>query len=293
MSAALNVQDPLIAEMIAAGLLSAPDADLVAEEMDDAELAEAMELTDTDADADADPVVVLESADLEADAAADAELSQALEALEEVVEPIAAAETDTQADAEPEASEELDLERLEQALAAQAAREEVYAEQESTVGIVTVEPAASAPRKAAKPAGTGTAPKREVRFAGSGAAGAYVASVIGDAEVEALVDVLPKKVKEKAANLVDFIHKGRTLSVFTRVAVDILKSEGKLTNERLVKAFTTEASKRGLGGGYTIGTARSQAGQQIALFGRMNLAHSVGGALVPNPDSKLWQAISA
>jgi hypothetical protein len=289
MSAHLNTQDPLIAEMIAAGLLSAPDADLSpeeTEEMDDAELLEALELTD----ADADPVVVLEEAELDADVAADAELSQALEGLEEVEPIVAAAET-------VEASEELDLERLEQALAAQAAREEVYAEQESVVGVVTPDPTAPAAprvRKTTKASSaTGTAPKREVRYAGTGAAGAYVASVVGDAEVEALVDVLPKKVKEKAANLVDFIHKGRSLSVFTRVAVDIMKAEGKITNERLVKAFTTEASKRGLGGGYTIGTARSQAGQQIALFGRMNLATPQGGALVPNDHSKLWQALAA
>jgi hypothetical protein len=284
MSVTTDMQDPVIAEMIAAGLMKAPDAVIARDEDEDdfAELEAALE---------AEPAGVEMIERLEPIGTdVDSELSLALEGLEtvEMVETTLA----------PEGGEELDLEALERALAAQAAREEVYAEQESVIGVVT---AAATPRparvakapKAAKSAKAPTPPKREARFAGTGAAGGYVASVTGETEIEALVDTLPKKVKEKAANLVDFVHKGRTLSVFTRVAVDIMKSEGQLTNERLVKAFTTEASKRGLGGGYTIGTARSQAGQQIALFGRLNIAAPKGGALVPNDTSKLWQALAA
>lgn len=281
--------DPIIAEMIANGLIRAPEPALAApEEIED------LDVPDT-GDEEHDALL----AELEAQDAAPAGAG-VIEKLDTVA-PEAADEIDDLdellVEATPEEAEVHPsiLEGLEEQLAAQAAREEVYAEQDSKVGII--ERPASAPIAVmAKPkrvsAAKATAPKREARF-GTATAGSYVAGVMGDAEIASLVDGLPKKVKEKAANLVDFLHKGRTLSVFTQVAVNIMKEEGKLSNERLVRAFTTEATKRGMAAGYSIGTARSQAGQQIALFGRLGLASNVGGALVPNAASPIWQKLAA
>lgn len=297
MSETVNVNDPIIAEMIAAGLMKAPDTMIVEIEADGANDPDAIQLDEPQSAAlvqrvlavgpeplvaeltladEGEVIVMADEGDLP-------DVVEMIEGLDEVLADESAATVEAAPADEGEA--EVDFGALEQELAAQAAREEVYAEQKSEVGIVT--PATTAPKSAS----SGTAPKREVRFA-AGAAGSYVASVAGDAALEAAVNALPKKVKEKAANLIDFIHKGRTLSVFTRVAVDIMKVEGKLSNERLVRAFTTEASKRGVSEGYSIGTARSQAGQQIALFGRLGIAKPSGVVLVPNADSPLWQSLA-
>lgn len=259
------VDDPLIAEMLANNMIRSADPALAAPE----------EIADEEQD------------ELLAELEAQDEAREEIDDLDELL-----------VEATPEDDTEVHdsiLEGLEEQLAAQAAREEVYAEQDSKVGIIE-RPASAPVAVMAKPkrvsAAKATAPKREARF-GTGAAGSYVASVMGDAEIATLVDGLPKKVKEKAANLVDFLHKGRPLSVFTQVAVNIMKEEGKLSNERLVRAFTTEATKRGMAAGYSIGTARSQAGQQIALFGRLGIANNAGGALVPNATSPIWQKLAA
>jgi hypothetical protein len=199
----------------------------------------------------------------------------------EMVEPVTVAPVGA-----GEVSEDEIFAGLEDDLAAAAAREDVYAEQTSNV-VIGATP--EAPRRVTRTPSVGGG-KREARFA-PGQTGAYVASIIGDAEFQARVDALPKKVKEKAANLTDFLFKDRPLSVFTKAAVTILKEEGAITNERLVKAFTTEATKRGMSSGYSIGTARSQAGQQIALFGRLGIAQMHGGKLVPNGESAIWQKL--
>lgn len=264
--------DPIIAQMIAQGLMAAPETAI---ELGD----DLASLDDTLIDTTLSGMIV--GPEL-------VEIEGLSEHLEEIAEEI-------EAQSEIEA-----LDSLEETLAAQAAREEVYAEQDSKIGMIvpivaataaapTIHTPASTPR-APRAAGV-VAPKREARF-GAGAVGSYVASVATDAALTALVEALPKKVKEKAANLVDFIYKGRTLSVFTKTAVDILNTEGKISNERLVKAFTTEASKRGMGGGYSIGTARSQAGQQVALFGRLDIATNTGGVLVPNAGNAIWQRLA-
>lgn len=306
-----NISDELLATMAASGFLKDAPASTRASdaEIDDldtqldeivepqgaaliekvAELAPVEEIHEGDTLAEDDILDELLLDDAETAAEEDTEVHPSL--LEGLEEQLAGQITTTVA-----ADEEIDLDTLETALAAKAARMEVYAEQESKVGLVElptvkIVPAAAKTPKAPKaPRVHGTA--RAARF-GAADAGSYVASVASDTALESAVNALPKKVKEKAANLVDFLHKGRPLSVFTRVAVDIMKSEGKISNNRLVQAFTTEATKRGMAAGYSIGTARSQAGQQIALFGRLGIANNAGGALVPNTDSPIWQKLAA
>jgi len=177
-------------------------------------------------------------------------------------------------------------------LANEEAKHEVYAEQENTVTVegapdapATATKAAKAPRAAAVP--------RTSRLAGS-THGAYVAAKLDDAVIEAAVDALPKKVKDKATNLVDHIKLGKELSVYTKVAVNMLKADGAISNASLVTALTNASKKSAVGVGYSIGTARSQAGQMMALFGKLGIATNDGAkGLVPNVASPLWQALAA
>lgn len=288
MSENLNSNDPLIAEMIASGLIK-PNAAAVVRATDE-------EIEDLDAALN--EIVEPQGAGLIEKVETVAPMGATDEAVDPELAEIEAqiAELEAQEQSEPAVETEIDLDTIETALAAQAAREEVYAGQESTVAMieapvaVTAAVSMKAPKTPKTPRTLGAA--RAARF-GSGGAGGYVASVATDPALEAAVDALPKKVKEKAANLVDFLHKGRPLSVFTQVAVNILKEEGKFSNERLVRAFTLEATKRGMSSGYSIGTARSQAGQQVALFGRLGIARLAGNVLVPNEDNAIWKRLAS
>lgn len=183
-----------------------------------------------------------------------------------------------------------------EALVALERREEVYGVElpEGAIPLLS-DPVLAAPPvitavEPASPKGIGLI-KRVARFA-PGGAGGYVAGLLGDSDLESRVDGLPKKVKEKAANLADHLKRGSTLSVFTQAAVNIMQAEGAISNERLVRAFTTEATKRGMTAGYSIGTARSQAGQQVSLFTKLGIGRVSEAKIVPNVDSPIWQALS-
>jgi hypothetical protein len=173
------------------------------------------------------------------------------------------------------------------AIAADEIRAESYAEQDSEVGFV--EPPIEAPKVPGKPRkAKSTGPVTR----GRGMSPAeYVAKLTGDTTLVGVVETLPKKVKEKAANLFDHLHGGKSLSVFTRVALTMLAAEGSISGPRLVAALQA-GSKRGGGDGYSLGTARSQAQQQMTLLAKLGIAKRDGDKLVPDPESALWQALS-
>ncbi len=64
----------------------------------------------------------------------------------------------------------------------------------------------------------------------------------------ALIDALDKKAREKAINLFVSVNKEKAPSVYTRMAVSLLESEGQFTQKSLTDHF--------LAAGYMIGTAR-------------------------------------
>lgn len=184
-----------------------------------------------------------------------------------------------------------DIEALVNELAVEEAKAEAYAAQGSEVEVTGNEGTAPATPAVAKPPKAPPAP-RVSRLAGS-THGAYVATVMSDPALEAAVAGLPKKVKDKATNLVDHIQMGRPLSVYTRVALDMLQKDGSLSNSKLVDALTTHAKRSNPGAGYSIGTARSQAGQMMSLFGKLGICATDGAkGLVPNAESALWQKLT-
>jgi hypothetical protein len=234
------------------------------------------------------------------------ETIEAVEAVEATTDEIDAALADLAIEAAPEAPvetlveaesddlQEEDIFSVVAELEAEEAKHEVYAEQESDIGeetpAIEATPARSAEPKAPKESRAAPVP-RSSRLAGA-THGDYVAAKLDDAAIAAAVDGLPKKVKDKAANLVDHIKAGKALSIYTQVAVDMMRRDGAITNAKLVEAL--QASGKKDGSGTSIGTARSQAGQMMALFGKLGLARPDGAkGLVPDADNKLWQALAA
>jgi hypothetical protein len=181
-----------------------------------------------------------------------------------------------------------ELEGLVSELAVEEAKQELYASQDGTVDIQ--EP--TEPAKTGKKAKKGGTPVPRISRLANTTAGAYVAAKLNDEEIAAKVDGLPKKVKEKAANLVDFIQTGKSLSVYTQVAIDMLRDRGVITNQTLKDALMGGSKRGDASTGYSAGTAASQAGQMMSLFGKLGIGAPVeGGGLKPNGDNPIWQAI--
>lgn len=82
--------------------------------------------------------------------------------------------------------------------------------------------------------------------------------------IVASIATMPKKVADKAENVLDFVAGRRALSGYTRYAIDALLEEGKITSTGLVKML----EKRD----YSPGTARAQAQQMMALLPQIGLA---------------------
>ncbi len=191
---------------------------------------------------------------------------------------------------------EAELEALEGELELADAKREVYAEQpaegEGFVEPVMVETLPEREPEAVEVPAPVEAPKverkpaapRVSRFAIG--AGSYVAGLAGDPELAAIVDGLPKKVKDKAANLIEHVQKGKALSVYTQTAIGLVRDTGALTSKALVDAYLAQ-SKRSGGEGYSIGTARSQAQQMMTLLTRLGILVKSGDALAINHASPL------
>jgi hypothetical protein len=203
-------------------------------------------------------------------------------------------------------TEEPAVEELDQALALdddalnaielEAAKEDAYGEQEaesSDVGDTTATPAPAAakPAKAAA-AKTPKAPKAP-RDLASLPESAFVLSIANPPEdlAQNKADVMArapgqKKVNEKFENLLLTVPAGKRPSTYTMDCFAALVNKGgTITSTDLVA--TLKATVKKDGNCYTEGTARSQAGQIMALFPILEIATRVKQTLTLNEDSLL------
>lgn len=100
-----------------------------------------------------------------------------------------------------------------------------------------------------------------------------------------------KKVAEKFDNLFASIAAGRAPSVYTMACFKVVADKGEATSSDLVAALKATASRAG--GAYSDGTARSQAGQLMNLFGAVGIATRAGNKLTFNKDSKIAERLLA
>lgn len=99
--------------------------------------------------------------------------------------------------------------------------------------------------------------------------------------------ITAKKVSEKAQNLVQAITSGKKLSNFTQLAVKTMIDAGQITSKDLIAAYEKD--------GKSIGTARAQAQQMMALFKAFQIAApsaTDAKVLVPN-DNGLVKELTA
>lgn len=100
-----------------------------------------------------------------------------------------------------------------------------------------------------------------------------------------------KKVAEKFDNLFMSIAAGKKPSVYVMACFAVLDSKKTVTQGDLVGALQLVASKKG--DGYTIGTARSQAGQIMHLFNAVGIAARAGQTLTMNINSAIAEKLRA
>ncbi|MEO9497611.1 MAG: hypothetical protein ABJG42_24270 [Vibrio splendidus] len=93
---------------------------------------------------------------------------------------------------------------------------------------------------------------------------------------------LPKKVQEKCKNLMAHIQSGKTLHVYTRLALVMLKRHGFITRDELIGNYLTK---------YTRGTSNSQATQIIRLFDHYDIVIERNGKRHLNSNSDMAKAI--
>ena len=98
------------------------------------------------------------------------------------------------------------------------------------------------------------------------------------------LDGLPKKVGEKAVNLIAHIAGGAGLSCYTRIALEMLLESGELTSKALYERYKPRP--------YSEGTSRSQCGQLMQLLPAMGIAERpVPGSLVLIKDSPIAESL--
>lgn len=101
------------------------------------------------------------------------------------------------------------------------------------------------------------------------------------------------KVAEKFDNTLLALAAGRLPSTYTVDCYRVLKATGRTTSNALAAALTAASKKQDVSATYTIGTARSQAGQFMALAPALMIAKRDGKELVLNPDSVIAMALDA
>lgn len=94
-----------------------------------------------------------------------------------------------------------------------------------------------------------------------------------------VIDALPKKVGEKATNLFDFLKTGEHLSIYTKIAFDLLLEKTTFTSEDLRAAM--------LAHGYTKGTSDSQAQQMMTLLPALKVGVRVKNIMTKNAGSMI------
>lgn len=124
---------------------------------------------------------------------------------------------------------------------------------------------------------------------------AVFALVEGEAADKAhVLSLVPKqkKVIEKFENLFQAIAAGKQPSVYTMSCFNVVADKGTCTQSDLVAALMSTSLKKG-GKTYNEGTARSQAGQMMALFGIVGIASREKNTLTFNPKSAIAAKLKA
>lgn len=182
------------------------------------------------------------------------------------------------------------------------AKDEAYADQpgSGTGGIeaTAAEPAAPAKTKRAKSA---KAPKAKIARDLSDLPALTFSVNVGDAAdagtKDAMIALRPtqKKIAEKFDNLFVSIAAGKKPSVYTMACLNALKTAKTVTSTDLVGALkaATVGVGKSKGATYNEGTARSQAGQMMALFAVVGIATRVKQTLTFNPNSAIAAKLSA
>jgi hypothetical protein len=98
------------------------------------------------------------------------------------------------------------------------------------------------------------------------------------------LDNLAKKVKEKAINAFQSASGQASLSVFTQIAIDLLKDKGSITG--------ADIKNRYLARPYSPGTASAQSSQLMQLLSVLQIATRSGNTLDINEDSPLLALLS-
>lgn len=193
----------------------------------------------------------------------------------------------------------------------QEAKAEAYAEQESAPGedlntelpepevvATTAEVVAKEEKPKRKRESSEGKKKSEIitSHLGAESAGFFVLEM-DDAELDAnalrerekatleMIDALPKKVGEKATNLFGFLKTGEHLSIYTKIALNLLLEKGTFTSEALRDKMLAE--------GYTQGTSSSQAQQMMQLLPALKIGVRVKNIMTKNPDSTILMKYEA
>ncbi|KJZ17383.1 hypothetical protein TW86_03765 [Halomonas sp. S2151] len=96
---------------------------------------------------------------------------------------------------------------------------------------------------------------------------------------------LPKKIREKVVNLMDWHVRGSKLSVYTQIGFELLLEEKTLSTMSLRNRYMSNPGKS-----YSLGTANAQAGQIMKLFRTFRIINAAGDV---DPDHKMLRTFEA
>lgn len=178
-------------------------------------------------------------------------------------------------------------------IAGDEARQEAYADQTSSTVLepeatVTVPTVAKKAKKAKIAKTVGVARVRgNISDLPAGAFVLETSDADGDLDAHkaAVLATTPtaKKIAEKFENLFLALHAGKKPSTYVVDGFQALDSKGSINGPEMVAALSAH--------GYTIGTARSQAQQVMALFQTVKVTTKSEGRLTVNPDSVIALAL--
>lgn len=207
-------------------------------------------------------------------------------------------------DETPPATDSVTLEAVELELQLAETRESLYASTSPDAAGAVDLTAADAPKPAAKPV------KMKSRAHGASKPSAALIARLGSVEAvethlridasdsslstkdltELLkermssLDTLPKKVGEKAVNLIAHLAGSSKLSCYTEIALEMLLETGELSSKALYDRYKARP--------YSEGTSRSQCGQLMQLLPAMGIAERpTSGSLTLVKDSPMANAL--
>lgn len=111
---------------------------------------------------------------------------------------------------------------------------------------------------------------------------AFEAVGIAKEEFALMFNALPKKVKDKAKNILAWANDEAELSIYTRLCLEYLVKNGSATSGDFRTHLMSNPEKP-----YTVGTAGSQAGQIMSLLPAIGMATKDGKSITLNRENPL------